>query len=192
MVTSSDESGGRYAELTALFRAGVAGDAVSYRRFLQLLSRLLRPLVARRVPAAEAEDVLQEILISVHKARHTHDGERPLMPWLLAIMQFRVNDHLRRLYARAEHESDRELADVPEASTADVTSRDTLRESVDELLRDVPERDRRILTLMYVEGCSAREAGGQLGMKESAVKVAGHRALRKIREKLRRRPNGHR
>lgn len=192
MVTSS-ESGGRYAELTALFRAGVAGDAASYRRFLQLLSRLLRPLVARRVPAAETEDVLQEILISVHKARHTHDGERPLMPWLLAIVQFRVNDHLRRLYARAEHESGgRELADVPEASTADVTSRDTLRESIDELLRDVPERDRRILTLMYVEGCSAREAGGQLGMKESAVKVAGHRALRKIREKLGRRSNGHR
>lgn len=185
MVTPSDKSGDRYAELTALFRAGMTGDAASYGRFLQMFSQFLRPLIARRLPAADVEDVLQEILISVHKARHTHDGERPLMPWLLAIMQFRVNDHLRRVYVRTEHETDAgELPDAIPDPSADVTRGDAVSESIDELLKDVPEREKRILTLMYVEGYTAREAGGRLKMKESAVKVAGHRALKKIRERL--------
>ena len=38
--------------------------------------------------------------------------------------------------------------------------------------------------MMYVEGFTARETGEKLEMNESAVKVAAHRALKKIREKL--------
>lgn len=173
MVTSSD----KYAELTALFRAGLAGDDAAYNRFLQTVSAILRRVIGKRLPAADVEDVLQEVLISVHKARHTYDGVRPLMPWLLAIVQFRTKDHLRKIYAAAETEI------IDPERLPDVTEQPADAESIDELLDQVPAREKHLLKLMYVEGYTAREAGKQLDMKESAVKVAAHRAIRKIRER---------
>lgn len=172
----------KYAELTALFLAGTAGDAARYNKFLQQATGIFRRVLAKRLPPDDIEDVVQDILVSVHKARHTYDGGRPLMPWLLAIAAFRVNDHLRRAYARAGREVD--IGPVIENMAADVTFDAFADESVEELLADVPERQKNILTLMYVEGYTAKETGQKLNMKESAVKVAAFRALRKIRERL--------
>lgn len=172
----------KYAELTALFLAGTAGDAGRYNQFLQQATGIFRRVLAKRLPPDDIEDVVQNILISVHKARHTYDGDRPLMPWLLSIAAFRVNDHLRRAYARAGREVD--IGPVIENLAADVTFDAFEGESVEELLADVPERQKNILTLMYVEGYTAKETGQKLNMKESAVKVAAFRALRKIRERL--------
>jgi RNA polymerase sigma-70 factor (ECF subfamily) len=42
------------------------------------------------------EDVVQETLISVHKARHTYDPARPFAPWFYAIASHRVVDVFRR------------------------------------------------------------------------------------------------
>jgi DNA-directed RNA polymerase specialized sigma24 family protein len=38
--------------------------------------------------------------------------------------------------------------------------------------------------MMYVEGHTAKETGRRLAMNESAVKVAAHRAIKKIRDRL--------
>lgn len=171
------------AELTALFKAAQAGDTVSYHRFLQRLTPLLRGVAGRKLAATgEVEDVVQEILISLHKARHTYDGERPLMPWVMAIAQFRITDHLRKLYSQARQPA--VDIDAMAEILPDVTLTPPDNESVDEMLHNVAERERKILTMMHVEGYTAKETGAQLGMKESAVKVAAHRAMKKIREKM--------
>lgn len=183
MVTSHHADSDKYAELAALFRAGLTGDTASYNRFLQIITPMLRRVVAKKLASADVEDTLQEILISIHKARHTYDGERAVMPWLLAIAEFRINDCLRKIYAGSRHESVNidELAE----SLADVTELHNSNESIEEMLKDVPEREQRILTMMHVEGYTAEETGKRLGMKDSAVKVAAHRAVKKIREAFR-------
>lgn len=172
----------KYAELTALFRSGIAGDTASYGGFLQAVSALLRRTVGRKLPADDVEDVVQEILLSVHKARHTYDGGRPLIPWLSAIGQFRINDYLRKAYSGARWE--RVDIDALSETPADVTESAIESESVDELLQHVPEREKSILKMMHAEGYTAKETGRRLGMSESAVKVAAHRAIKKIREKF--------
>ena len=172
----------RYAALTLLFRSGVAGDAYAYQRFLSSIVPILRRAVGRKLPASEVEDTVQEILISVHKARHTFDGQRPLMPWLMAIVHFRMVDSLRKVYVDLE----REYVGIEELAEflPDVTKTEEANESLDVLLTHVSEREQRILTLMYVEGYTAKEAAARLDMKENAVKVAAHRAIKKIREKM--------
>jgi RNA polymerase sigma-70 factor (ECF subfamily) len=182
MVTSPKEPIDKHKELAALFRAGIAGDSASYNRFLQQISILLRRVIGKRLPASDIEDVVQEILISVHKARHTYDGKRPLMPWVMAIAGFRINDHLRRLYRRGQDTVD--VENIAQTLANDVTESHDDSESIDELLKEVPERQRRILTMMYVEGHTAKETGRRLAMNESAVKVAAHRAIKKIRDRL--------
>jgi|JI10StandDraft_1071094.scaffolds.fasta_scaffold37416_2 RNA polymerase sigma-70 factor (ECF subfamily) len=182
MVTSQTLYLDKYQELTLLLRAGLDGDAASYNRFLQTITPMMRRIACRKLSATDAEDALQEILISIHKARHTYDGERPIMPWLLAIAQFRINDALRKAYAGSR----REMIDIHELADVlpDVTETGSSSESVNVLLENIPEREQRILTMMHMEGYTAKETGVKLGMKESAVKVAAHRAVKKIREKF--------
>lgn len=170
------------AELTRKLLAGLAGDAAAYADFLNRLSPLLRRVIGRKIPMADVEDVLQEVLISIHKARHTYDGERPLMPWVMAITSFRITDCLRKTYSEMRH-SQVDIADV-ENMLESVTETTGNNESIQEMLNGVGQRERKILSLMHVEGYTAKEVGSQLGMGESAVKVAAHRAIKKIRERL--------
>lgn len=172
----------KYQELSALLCAGLAGDNTAYSKFLQKITPILRRMLGRRLANSEIEDVVQEVLISVHKARHTYDGERPFMPWLVSIARFRIADHLRKHYAQMQHQT-MDIADLEE-SLADVTEEGSSNESIDELLHDVPDKQRQILELMHVDGYTAREVGIKMQMNESAVKVAAHRAIKKIREKL--------
>ena len=175
MVTPDDP----YAELTGFMRAGLGGDGAAYRRFLSMLAPMLRRMIGRRLPDADVEDVVQEVLISIHKARHTYDGERPIMPWVAAVARFRVTDHLRKHYAQMRHQH-LDIADY-ENILPDVTETTAGNEGIDDRLHGVPAKDKQILTLMHVEGYTAKEVGAQLGMNESAVKVAAHRAVKKIR-----------
>ncbi len=179
MVTSTE----KYKELARLLCAGQKGDSLAYAQFLNHVSPILLRMVARRVGAADVEDIVQEILISMHKARHTYDGERPIMPWIVAIARFRISDHLRKHYAQMQHQTT-DIAEL-ENILADVTEVPADHESmIDELLQDVPEKHKHILTLMHMQGFTAKEVGAKLNMKESAVKVAAHRAMKKIRDKF--------
>lgn len=186
MILDPDPLTDKQAALSALFCAGLSGDRASYARFLQQVSGIMRKLVARKLPAADVEDVVQDILVSIHKARHTYDGQRPILPWLYAISRFRIQDHLRRLYAHARFVTlDIEtMADVLPDVTKGPAASELMGESLEDMLKHVPDRERRILTMMHQDGYTAKETGTQLGMKESAVKVAAFRALKKIREKL--------
>lgn len=169
-------------ELTRKLLAGLAGDGAAYGDFLSQLSPVLRRVIGRKIPMADVEDVLQDVLISIHKARHTYDGERPLMPWVLAIAGFRITDHLRKAYSQMRQQSV-DIADYENVLEA-VTESSDERESIHEMLSGVGQREQKILSLMHVEGYTAKQVGAQMGMKESAVKVAAHRAMKKIRETL--------
>lgn len=168
--------------LKDLLRLAVAGDADSYQRFLLEISKVIRALICKKISAAEIEDVVQEILISIHKARHTYDFERPLMPWIMSIASFRVTDHLRKHYSQMRHKTSDidEFVDV----LTDVTNEPSGSELVSEMFLEIDSKHQKILTMMYVEGYSAKEVGSSLGMNESAVKVAAHRAIKKIKQKF--------
>jgi RNA polymerase sigma-70 factor, ECF subfamily len=172
--------------LDELFRAAQAGNARAYREFLSQVALWLRRFLARRLPAAEVEEVVQETLISLHKARHTWDGTRPALPWIASIARYRLTDHLRRHYAQSKHiEVDiDDFHEILPDESADVTETRIAYESLYREIESLPEKQRKILHLMYAEGYTAREAGTQLGMKESAVKVAAHRAYKVIRARI--------
>lgn len=170
------------AELTRKLLVGLAGDGIAYADFLSQLSPILRRMISRKIPMGDVEDVLQEVLISIHKARHTYDGERPLMPWVMAIASFRVTDYLRKTYSEMRHQR-LDITDYENMLEA-VTETPDMNESINEMLNGVGHRERKILSLMHVEGYTASEVGSQLEMRESAVKVAAHRAIKKIRERL--------
>jgi RNA polymerase sigma-70 factor (ECF subfamily) len=131
------------------------------------------------------DDVLQEILISIHKARHTYDGQRPYKPWVYAIAKFRLQDHLRAHYADHLHGAE-DLSELEETLPDEVTETGINFESISAEVEKLPEKQATILRLMHQEGYTAKEVAGKMGMNESAVKVAAHRAYKILRERLER------
>lgn len=170
----------------ALMRQSQNGDQQAYAALLRETARLLRPYLSRRLSFdSEVEDVLQEILISIHKARHTYDGERPYRPWAYAIARFRLQDYLRKHYAdELRHAVD--IAELENNLHQDVTEPDISYESISGEIHKLPEKQAAILQLMHRDGYTAKEAAEKLGMTESAVKVAAHRAYKVLRERLER------
>lgn len=177
---------GQAADLEQLMRLSLKGDQGAYAELLRETARLLRPFLAKRLSfESEVDDVLQEILISIHKARHTYDGERPYKPWAYAIAKFRLQDYLRMHYAdQLRHAQD--IAELENFLHTDVTESHISYESISGEVRKLPEKQATILRLMHQDGYTAKEAAEKLGMTESAVKVAAHRAYKILRQKLER------
>lgn len=168
----------------ALMRQSLKGDAQAYACLLKETSRLLRPFLSKRLSFTnEVDDVLQEILLSIHKARHTYDGNRPYKPWVFAIAKFRLHDYLRAHYADQLHHA-LDFDEWAESLPEHVTETDLSYESISEKIELLPEKQATILQLMHREGFTAKEVAAQIGMKESAVKVAAHRAYKVLRKKL--------
>lgn len=166
-----------------LMAAAQKGDARAYRQLLTDLEPPIRRMIARKVPAADVEDVVQEVLVSIHKARHTFDGTRALMPWVFAIARFRLTDYLRQHYAAMKHVHV-DIDGMHEFLAEPVTESTELSEDMDGALKSLPQRQQQILALMHTQGYTAKEVGVRLGMKESAVKVAAHRAYKQMKTRL--------
>jgi RNA polymerase sigma-70 factor (ECF subfamily) len=167
-----------------LMRRSLEGDAQSYTRLLKETATLLRPYLAKRLYSGnEVDDVLQEVLISVHKARHTYDGARPYKPWLYAIANYRLQDYLRAHYADHLRNAE-DLTELEELLHGDATEPGFNYESISGEVDRLPGKQATILRLMHQDGYTSREVAEKLGMNESAVKVAAHRAYKVLREKL--------
>lgn len=164
--------------------AAQRGDQKAYAQLLARTARLLRPFLAKRISqSSEVEDVLQEILLSIHKARHTYDGQRPYKPWMYAIARFRLNDYLRSHYNdRLTHAM--ELDEALNIATPDVTETGLTYESIKGAIEALPGKQPAILRLLHQEGKTAKEVASAMNMNESAVKVSAHRAYKILRRTL--------
>lgn len=171
------------ARLKPLFIKALAGDGVAYNAWLHGVTPLLHGYcIKKALPPEARDDIVQEILISLHKARHTYEPSRPLMPWLAAIMHYRVMDWLRNHYRKRETTP---LADVEAfLCSADVTDDALLREDMHKAVASLSAGQQAVIGAMYTQGLTVKETGEKLGMGESAVKVAAHRAYAKLRDKL--------
>ena len=174
-------------DLSALMRLARQGDDEAYRRLLLLVAAWLRAVVRRRLIAAgrgtaDCEDVVQEALLAMHLKRDTWDEALPIEPWLGAIARYKLVDHLRRRGFHDHLDID-DHADL--AATAADPEVETALDS-QRLLAGLPDRQRRIVEEMSIEGRRAAEVATRLGMTETAVRVALHRALKALAAAYRR------
>ncbi len=99
---------GQRLEWSGLMASAQAGDRQAYRRLLEAVAPYLRSLALRRLnDRSDAEDVVQDILLTVHSIRHTYDPKRPFGPWLVAIANRRIVDRVRKRDRQTRRESPR-------------------------------------------------------------------------------------
>jgi RNA polymerase sigma-70 factor (ECF subfamily) len=158
------------------------GDQRAYEDLLRLLAQESRGFLGRRLGWAEwTEDVVQEVLLTVHRARQTYDPARPFAPWFYAIINSRLIDGLRsrRRVTTRELADDEALAQhaAPEAEGG----RGELREVLARAVARLPRVQREVVSLLKYEDLSVREVASRLGMSEAAVKTTAHRGYKVLR-----------
>jgi RNA polymerase sigma-70 factor, ECF subfamily len=171
--------------LSKLMKLAQGGDKQAYSSLFLNISPLLRSYVSKKISnPADMEDIVQEILISIHKAGHTFDTDRPFEIWMYTIARYRLNDFLRAYYKKESLRN--KVFDESEYFTADnnVTNDSDISESINELLDGLPEKQRTIVTMMKIDGYTAKETAEKVNMSETAVKVAAHRIYKKFEKKI--------
>jgi RNA polymerase sigma-70 factor (ECF subfamily) len=159
------------------------GDAAAYEKLLFELLPHLRSFVRRRLHDSESrEDVVQNVYISIHRARHTFRPERPIGPWLYAISRNAITDQLRAQGRRRQREISVEPEEVSEFPAAEQASLDeSLSPRMIRALDALPSGQREAVLMIHVEGLSVAEAADRVGVSRGALKVRAHRGYRALR-----------
>ena len=164
---------------------GQAGDRDAYRRLLASITPYLRAraLVRLRSPE-EAEDTVQDTLLTIHEARQSYDPARPFGPWLTAIADRRIADRLRRIGRRQRLKEAALSANVAANPTPrqDKAVLDT--RALDVAIGELTPEQAQAIRLLKLEDRSLADASVQTGQTVGALKAATHRALKALRRRL--------
>lgn len=176
-------------ELGKLMQAAQSGDAGAYLDLLRTITPRVRQIIARQrgFAGAEAvEDLVQDVLLSLHAVRATYDPQRPFMPWLLAILRNRLVDGARRHGRTAAHEVRVEDLDVTFSKTGTNPDQETYRhvEELQRAIESLPAGQRQAIELLKLQELSLKEASAASGQSVGALKVATHRAMAALRRAL--------
>lgn len=162
----------RFAEVLARAQGG---DEDAFRELYEAYQpRLLRFLRARAGDVGE--DLASEVWITVARGLKGFVGdEAGFRGWLFTSARHRLVDHARRLAARPGETH----AALPEVGVSDPARLES-EEAVRKLVAGLTDTQAEIVLLRVLGGFSAREVASMLGTTEEAVRVAQHRALRRL------------
>ena len=138
--------------------------------------------------AADVEDAVQDVLLTIHLVRHAYDPTRPFGPWLVAIANRRIIDRLRRDTRRrarevalsADHET---FADPATNLQKDTPDEAALARAIGRL----PADQRQTIRMLKLNEMSLKEAAVASGRSVPALKVATHQAVTTLRRILKQR-----
>jgi RNA polymerase sigma-70 factor (ECF subfamily) len=143
--------------------------------------KLKRILFRHRIPAQDADDLLQEtFLIMVSKAESIRNPEA----WILATLTNRCIIYWRRHRSRLWDQVDTAILELLADAEAPPQEREELRYDLDAMLSELPDRCRSLLRLRYGLGCSAAETAERMGYQASSIRKVTHRCLATLTQRL--------
>ncbi|MBU6296724.1 MAG: sigma-70 family RNA polymerase sigma factor [Alphaproteobacteria bacterium] len=177
----------RDAQLSALMRAAQKGDVGAYAELLRLSIPVIKRIAnSGRHFGLEIDDIVQDVLMSMHSVRHTYDPGRPFVPWLASITRHRLVDAQRRKSRINQNET--AVPEIPETFSGAHPKSDMESQGDPELLKraiaELPAGQRQAVELLKLKELSLKEASAATGMSIAALKVAVHRGLKALRLRL--------
>jgi RNA polymerase sigma factor (sigma-70 family) len=159
------------------------GDRDAFQGLYELNVDAVARFVSRRCAASQVDDVVAEVFLRAWKARDRFEPQGfRYLSWLLRIAQNLIISKARRpiredfsLEAAAEPQSD---------DATDRVVNQMVGSSMRELLSALPERQRVVLELRFVEDLSSTEVGEILGISGDAVRQLTVRSLKQVRSLL--------
>jgi RNA polymerase sigma-70 factor, ECF subfamily len=129
---------------------------------------------------SEAEDMLQDLWLRIHRARHTYHPSEPLLPWVYAIALGVRVDYYRKRRRIASHETGANvLPECPENK-----GKHGNLPTFEDLVAALPRSQREVLTMLKVNDLSIEEVARATSTTVGAVKQKAHRAYGRLRNLL--------
>jgi RNA polymerase sigma-70 factor (ECF subfamily) len=154
-------------------------DRTAAAALIESLSPQLHRFFASQMGSrADADDMLQDVWLRIHRVRHTYRSGEPFLPWLYAIARRVRIDHYRKRSRSREVAVD-VLPEPPATRAAQNPA-----PPFDELIAHLPESQREVLTMLKVEGLSVEEIASATASTAAAVKQKAHRAYQRLRSLL--------
>lgn len=166
------------ALMTGYQQGSMDDFAALYAELEKPLGRYLWTFVRNR---PTADDLLQEVFLQVHRARHTYTPPRPVRPWVYAISRHVALMYLRSRRRRPEDVPREDLPEVPVEPSADVAGD---RATLMKLLDTLPRASQEVLVLHHLLGLSFEEVGRIVGASAGTAKVRAHRAFHTLRRRV--------
>lgn len=175
--------------LATLMRAIQEGDGAAYGRLLQEITPRIRRAIRHQrqfLQPQDIEDLVQDVLLSLHAVRATYDPDRPFMPWVMAITRNRLADGARQYARRVANEVNVEKLPVTFSDDSAKVERDAYGdpEALSQAIKGLPKGQREAITMLKLRQMSLKEAAAHSGMSVGALKVSVHRGMLALRKML--------
>ena len=158
------------------------GDFAAATDLIERISpQLHRFFLAQSGSRADADDLLQETWLRIHKVRHTYRPGEPALPWFYAIARHIRVDHYRKSVRTAVGERELEAMSKDAAAVPEESDR---ADELEALLAPLPESQREVIEMLKVAGMSLEEVARATSSSVGSVKQKVHRAYKKLRETM--------
>jgi RNA polymerase sigma factor (sigma-70 family) len=174
---------------SAWMTAAQAGDCAAYQQLLRDCIPVIKSVVRRRgVPVDRLDDAVQDVLLTIHRARQTYDPRRSFTAWMSVIAERRAIDLMRRTQRQQLREIHAPLAfeshvDDSADPTQGLATADAIG-TVANALAGLPARQREAVQHLVLEERSLEEAATLTRRGKGSLKVNLHRALKALRGRM--------
>jgi RNA polymerase sigma factor (sigma-70 family) len=186
-MTQSDAPNTDAERWRSLMTSAQNGDRTAYAALLTELLPVIRRIVGRKWRNTnDAEDIVQEVLLSIHTARHTYDPNRPFIPWMMTITARRIADAARNSARRLKNETTVDVMPetFPDAETKTEAETSEMHETVRQGMEALTIDQRQAIDLLKVQGLSLKEASAISGKSVPSLKVLVHRATKAMQRAI--------
>lgn len=170
------------SNLEMLMASYQQGDFAAAAALIERISpQLYRFFVAQSASRADADDLLQDTWLRIHKVRHTYRSGDPALPWFYAIARHVRVDHYRKSLRVAVGGQKLEAMSREAATISGDSDR---ADDIEALLAPLCESEREVIEMLKVAGMSLEEVARATSSSVGSVKQKAHRAYKKLREKI--------
>lgn len=164
-----------------LMAAYVGGEAAALDELFQRYAPVLLRVLGRGLRGrTEAQDLVQQTFLQLHRARFDFKQGARVRPWLFTIGMNLKREHFRRVQRRPEATLELDGRSDPSADAPD-HARLEARQAIELALSRLPQDQAEVIALHWLEGLPFPEVAQVVGASLSAVKVRAHRGYGAMR-----------
>jgi RNA polymerase sigma-70 factor (ECF subfamily) len=186
-MTGNSKASPGAAALSALLLRAADGDAAAFQQFYDNTSAKLFGIIVRILPeGGEAEDVLQEVYVTIWRKAAEFDPARASpITWVATIARNRAIDRVRARGTRPQLpvEAAHEVADTAPDAEA-LYGQKLTAQTVHGALAQLEPRHAEVIRACYFEGLTYEELASREGVPVGTLKSWVRRGLMKMRDAL--------
>jgi RNA polymerase sigma-70 factor (ECF subfamily) len=158
------------------------GHQAAFEEVLNYCVALAFPFLKRHfISDIDCDDIIQNILIGVHKSLPTYPPKHSVKAWVFAIIRYKLMDFFRQKYHTNVQEWTDELDVFLIAKDLDDGLIGAeLKEQIEAALSKLNQTQQQIIRMMKFEDLSIKEVASRLGLSQANVKVIACRGYKKL------------